>query len=61
MTNLIISNTQIKLKSVQYNASFAIIGAIRETSKEKLCQELGFEYLTNRRWLRRIFYLYKII
>ena len=61
MTNLIISNTQIKLKSVQYNAAFAIIGAIRETSKEKLCQELGFEYLMNRRWLRRIFYLYKII
>ena len=61
MTNLIISNTQIKLKSVQYNAAIAIIGAIRETSKEKLCQELGFEYLMNRRWLRRIFYLYKII
>ena len=61
MINLIISNTQIKLKSVQYNAAIAIIGAIRETSKEKLCQELGFEYLMNRRWLRRIFYLYKII
>ena len=61
MTNLIISNTQIKLKSVQYNAAIAIIGAIRETSKEKLCQELGFEYLMNRRWLRGIFYLYKII
>ena len=61
MTNLTISNAQIKLESVQYNAAFAIIGAIRETSKEKLCQELGFEYLMNRRWLRRIFYLYKII
>ena len=35
-------------------------GAIRETSKEKFCQELGLGYLRNRRLLKRISYLYKI-
>ena len=46
---------------VQYNAVLAITGAIRGTSKEKLYQELGLESLRNRRWLRRMSYLYKII
>ena len=31
-----------KLENFQYNASLAITGAIRGTSKEKLYQELGF-------------------
>ena len=38
-----------KLESIQYNATLAITGAIRETSKEKLYQELGFESLHQRR------------
>ena len=50
-----------KIESVQYNASLAITGAIRGTSKEKLYQELGLESLKDRRWLRRMSYLYKII
>ena len=33
------------LESIQYNASLAITGARRGTSKEKLYQELGFESL----------------
>ena len=37
----------------------AITSAIRGTSKDKLYQELGLEYLRNRRWLKRISYLYK--
>ena len=32
-------------KSTQYNAALAITGTIRATSREKLYQELGFEYL----------------
>ena len=43
-----------KIESVQYNAAFAIAGAIRGTSKEKLYQELGFESLKDRRWLVRL-------
>ena len=34
-----------KLGSIQYNACFAIAGAIRGASKEKLYQELGLESL----------------
>ena len=33
----------------------------RGTSKEKLYQELDFESLKDRRWLRRLCYLYKIV
>ena len=35
-----------KIEILQYNAALAITGAIRGSSKEKLCQELGFECLS---------------
>ena len=50
-----------KIESVRCNTTFAIAGAIRGTSKEKLYQELGFESLKDRRWLRQLCYLYKIV
>ena len=50
-----------KLESLQYNAALAITGAIRGSSKEKLYQELGLESLKDRRWIRKLCYLYKII
>ena len=34
-----------KIESIQYNAARAIIGALMGTSKEKLCKQLGREYL----------------
>ena len=34
-----------KIESVQYNAALAITGAIKGSSREKLYQELGLEYL----------------
>ena len=49
-----------KIESVQYNASLAITGAIRGTSREKLYQELGLESLSDRRWSRRLCFYYKI-
>ena len=49
-----------KMESVQYNPALAITGTIRGISKEKLYQELGLESLKDRRWLRRMSYLYKI-
>ena len=55
------SSLSDKIEIVQYNAVLAITGAIRGASKEKLYQELGFESLKNRRWLRRMSYLYKIV
>ena len=50
-----------KIESIQYNASLAITGAIRGTSKEKLYQELGLEYLSSRRWLRRLSLFYNVL
>ena len=56
-----LSSLTNKIESVQYNAALAITGAIRGTSKEKLYQELGFESLKDRRWLRRLCHQYKIV
>ena len=50
-----------KIESHQYNASLAITAAIRRSSKENLHQELGFEYLSSRRWLRKLCLFYKIV
>ena len=55
--NTLFSN---KLESIQYNASLAITGAIRGTSREKLYKELGLEYLSSRRWSKRLCLFYKI-
>ena len=49
-----------QLESVQYNAALAITGAIKSSSREKLYQELGLEYLYQRRWARRLWLLYKV-
>ena len=50
-----------KNESIQYNAASAITGAIRGTSREKLYRELGLESLADRRWLRRLCYLHKVL
>ena len=49
-----------KIEPVQYNAVLAITGAIKGSSREKLYQELGLEYLYRRRWTRRLCLLYKV-
>ena len=49
-----------KIESIQYNAALAITGAIRGTSKDKLYKELGLEYLSSRRWLKRLTLFHKI-
>ena len=55
------SNLSGKTESVQYNAVLALSAPIRRTSKKKSYQELGLESLKDRRLLRRMSYLYKII
>ena len=49
-----------KSESIQYNASLAMTGAIRSTSKEKLYEELGFESPQQRRWFRKLHLLQDI-
>ena len=48
-----------KIESIQYNATLAITGAVRGTSREKLYQELGLESLRKRRWYRKLCYFFK--
>ena len=48
-----------KLEPIQYNASLAITGAIRGTSREKLYNKLGFELLHATRWYRKLCYFYE--
>ena len=43
-----------KLKTIQYNAALAIAGAIKGISRQKLYQELGIEYLQQRKNVSRI-------
>ena len=38
-----------KIETCQYNAALAVTGAIRGFTKERLYQELRFEYLSSRK------------
>ena len=49
------------METIQYNAALAITGAIRDSSREKLYQELGLETLQQRRWYRKLCCFYKIL
>ena len=50
-----------KLDTVQCNAALAIMGAIKGKSPEKFYQELGLEYLQQRRWMRSLCLFYKVV
>ena len=43
-----------KLKSIQYKATLALTRAIGGSSKEKLYQELGLQFLQLLRWYRKL-------
>ena len=49
-----------QIESVQYNASLAITGAIKGTSRLKLYNEIGLESLKIRQWFRKFYAFYKI-
>ena len=49
-----------KIESVQYNASSAITGCFRGTSRGTLYSELGLESLADTRFYRRLIGFYKI-
>ena len=55
------SSMSDKIKILQYKSVLAITGAIRGSSKETLHQDIGLESWRNRRQLRRMSYVYKII
>ena len=49
------------IESIQYNATLAITGAVRGTSREIFYLELSFESLQERHWYRKLCCLFKII
>ena len=49
------------IETVQYNASLAITGAIKGTSRERLYQELELESLGDRRCYRRLIFFFNIV
>ena len=48
-----------KIESLQYHTALAVTGAIKGSSRKKLYQDLGLEYLYRRRWARRLPLPYK--
>ena len=50
-----------RLEQTQYCAAFAVAGAWRGTSRERLYRELGWEDLYHRRWYRRLCHFYNLI
>ena len=50
-----------KIENVQYRACIAITSAIQGTSRERLYRELGLVSLTDRSWIRKLVFFYKIV
>ena len=59
--NFVLPNLMEKLESVQYSTALAVTGTRRETSREKLYTDLGWESLSSRRWSRRLTLFYKFV
>ena len=49
-----------KLEATQYAAALAVIGAWHGTNRDKLYDELGWEYLYHQRWYPRLIHFYKL-
>ena len=56
-----LSTQMNKIESVQIQAAYAVSGAWKGTSREKIYKELGWECLSQRRWFRRMTLFYKIV
>ena len=51
-----------KLESVQLQSAYAVLGAWRGgSSRDKVYDDLGWEWLSHRRWYRRMSVFYKIV
>ena len=52
-------NIQNKIEKVQYQACLTITGAIPGASREKIYDELGFQFLAKRRWRSNLYFFIK--
>ena len=60
-TSLTLNYTMSALERTQYQAALAVSGAWKGSNRDKIYEELGWETLDNRRYLRRLIMIYKII
>ena len=51
----------VKMESLQYNATLAITEAIARSSTEKIYEKLGLECLKSQCWYRKMSFLYKVL
>ena len=49
-----------KIKMIQYRAALAITEAVKGTSRDRLYQKIGLEFLADRRWSHNIFFFHEI-
>ena len=56
-----ISSDMAKLESVQYQAALTVSGAWKGSSKTKIYKELGWSFLSHRRWSRQLALFHKIV
>ena len=61
LCNLNLPKNMEKLESVQYQAALVVSGTWQGTSKIKLYNLLGWEFLSHRRWFRQQTLFYKIV
>ena len=61
MLTISVRTFQKKVELIKYNAALSIKGAIRRTSREKMCSELGLESLQERHCYRKLCVFYKIL
>ena len=61
MIKLTMRSFKNKIENVQYRACNAITGAIQGTSRERLYRELEVEFLTDRRWIRKLSFFDKVV
>ena len=59
-TNGSLNSLMEKIEKIQYQAGLAITGAWQGSNRNKLYENLGWESLSDRRFMRRILQLFKI-
>ena len=57
---LTLNSLMEKVERTQYQAALAITGTWQGTNRSKLCEELGWEIVSDRHWCRRILHVHKI-
>ena len=50
-----------KIEMVQYRVALVVTGTIKDTSRDRIYQEIGLEFLADRRWSNKIFFFHGIM